>query len=220
MLRPVTLVAAVALIAGPALGLTTIEKPPDIGPFWFPLSPNGGTYVYADCFIAPAGADIHVQALGTWLLDQAPGEVPPEGLTREGFIPQGGAPPTVRFEIWGDTPPGPDASNVLATTGSIQPSPVGLDFVEAPVLPGAVPLTPGTLYWFAATVVGEAGDGSYQTGGHTQNSVYPDNCTFWYSNDPAGIVFDGQNNTPEMAFSATLDDVPVPVELQSFTIDE
>ena len=42
-------------------------------------------------------------------------------------------------------------------------------------------------------------------GGHTQNSVYPDNGTFWYSNDPPGIVFDGQNQTPEMAFEVTLE---------------
>jgi hypothetical protein len=219
MLPKIAFVVAMTLLAGAAQGLTTIEKPPDVGPFWNPLSPNGGTYVYADCFIAPAGVDIHVQSLGTWLLDQAPGGEPGGGLTREGFVPQGGAPPTVRFEIWGDTPPGPDAGDVLATTGSIQPAPAGLDFVEAPVLPGATALTPGTRYWFAATVVGEAGDGSYQTGGHTQNSVYVDNCTFWYSNDPAGIFFDGQNLTPEMAFSVTLDDVPVPVELMSFEVE-
>jgi hypothetical protein len=87
------------------------------------------------------------------------------------------------------------------------------------VLPSALPLIPGNLYWFAATVVGESGTGAYQVGGHTQNSQYPDNCTFWYSNDPAGVAFDGQNLVPEMAFSVGLDDVPVPVELMSFTVD-
>src|SRR4029078_1848029 len=87
------------------------------------------------------------------------------------------------------------------------------------VLVGAQQLTPGTLYWFAATVVGESGTGQYQMGVYTQNSQQNDHCTFWYSNDPGGIVFDGQNLTPEIAFTLTLDDVPVPVELMSFTID-
>ena len=125
----------------------------------------------------------------------------------------------MRFEIWGDTGgSGPNAANVLATTGSLSPNPTGLELISAPVLPGAQALTPGTLYWFAATVVGEAGTGAYQMGGHTQNSQHVDNCTFWYSNDPNGIAFDGQNLTPEIAFSLTLDDVPVPVELMSFEI--
>ena len=86
------------------------------------------------------------------------------------------------------------------------------------MLPGAQALTPGTLYWFAATTVGLPGSGSYAVGGHTQNSQQNDNCTFWYSNDPNGVNFDGQNLTPEMAFSLTVDDVPVPVELMSFEI--
>ncbi len=220
MVRKLGFLAAAALLTAPAYALTVIEKPPDLGPFWFPLSPNGGTYVYSDCFIAPAGVDIHVQALGTWLMTLTQ-TGPDDALTREGFVPQGGATPTVRFEIWGDSGGGggPDASNVLATTGSLSPEPVGLELIAAPVLPGATPLTPGNLYWFAATVVGEQGTGAYQVGGHTQNSVYPDNCTFWFSNDPNGINFDGQNLTPEMAFQATLDETPVPVELQTIAVE-
>jgi hypothetical protein len=69
-------------------------------------------------------------------------------------------------------------------------------------------------------VVGEAGTGQYQVGGHTQNSQHQDNCTFWYSNDPNGVFFDGQNLTPEMAFTLTIDDVPVPVELMQFTVGD
>jgi hypothetical protein len=34
--------------------------------------------------------------------------------------------------------------------------------------------------------------------------VYPDNGTFWYSNDSNGQVFDGSNLTPEMAFRVVL----------------
>ena len=203
MLRKIAFLAAAVLLAGSVQAQTTITKSPDLGPFWQPLSPNGGTYVYADCFIAPAGPDVFPQSISTWLNTINP------------------PPPSVRFEIWGDTGgSGPDASNVLATTGSLSPNPSGLEQISAPVLAGAGALVPGTTYWFAATVVGEAGTGAYQMGGHTQNSGgIVDNCTFWYSNDPAGISFDGQNLTPEIAFSLTLDDVPVPVELMSFSVE-
>ena len=201
MLRKIGLSVAIVLLAGSVHAQTTLTKDPDLGPFWNPLNPVSGTYVYADCFIAPAGVDVWPHFLGTWL-----NQTPP--------------PPTIRFEIWGDTGGnGPDASNVLATTGSLSPNPTGLELISAQVQNGAQALTPGTLYWFAATVVGESGTGSYQVGGHTQNSQQNDNCTFWYSNDPNGVVFDGTNLTPEMAFTLTLDDVPVPVELMSFEIE-
>ena len=201
MLRKIGFLVAIALVASSVHAQTVFTKSPDLGAFWQPLSPAGGTYVYADCFIAPAGTDVWPHVLGTWLNTIQP------------------PPPSVRFEIWGDSGgSGPNAANVLATTGSLSPNPTGLELISAPVLVGAQQLTPGTLYWFAATVVGEAGTGAYQMGGHTQNSQQNDNCTFWYSNDPTGVNFDGQNLTPEIAFTLTLDDVPVLVELMSFEI--
>ena len=201
MLRKIGFLVAITLLSSSVNAQTTLTKSPDLGPFWQPLSPVGGTFVYANCFIAPAGTDVWPHNLGMWLNTQTP------------------PPPSVRFEIWGDTGgSGPNAANVLATTGSLSPNPTGLEFISAQVLPSALQLTPGTLYWFAATVVGEPGSGQFQVGGHTQNSQQNDNCTFWYSNDPNGVVFDGQNLTPEMAFELTLDDVPVPVELMSFEI--
>jgi hypothetical protein len=200
MLRKIGFVIAVALLAGPLHAQTILDKQPDLGPFWQPINAETGTYVYSDCFVAPAGVDVIPNSLGMWL-----NLLSPTG-------------PSIRFEIWGDAG-GPDASSVLATTGSLSPNPVGLEFISAIVQPGFQNLTPGNTYWFVATVVGESGTGQYQVGGHTQNSQQSDNCTFWYSNDPAGIVFDGQNLTPEMAFSVTLDDVPAPVELQSFSVE-
>src|SRR5688572_6635047 len=50
---------------------------------WFPIG-NGGTFVYADCFVAPGGADNTVATLGSWLK------------------PEGEPISTVRFEIWAD----------------------------------------------------------------------------------------------------------------------
>jgi hypothetical protein len=118
MLHKLGFVVVVGLIAVSAQAQTTIQKSPDQGPFWQPLDPNTGTYVYSDCFIAPAGVDVFPQSLGTWLLELVP------------------TAPTVRFEIWGDLAgAGPDAGNVLATTGSLSPTPTGLEFISAPCFP-------------------------------------------------------------------------------------
>lgn len=187
MTRKIVLVFCVLLLAGTsAFAQLIISKPADLGPYWQSLSPTG-TYVYADSFVN-SGPDAAPSVLGTWLLEL----VAP-------------APP-IRFEVWAEAPGGgPDASAVLATTGTLTPPATGtLTFFPAPVIGTPSTLTSGTRYWFVATCVGEVGTGRYQTGGHTQNSVISDNGTFWYSNDAAGVNFDGRNLTPEMAFEVTL----------------
>ena len=192
MHRPLTIVAVFG-VAGTALA-GEITKPPDQGPFWYPLGPDG-TYVYANSFVADVSGP--VDELGTWLLAQ---DGPGNG-------------PDVRFEVWGsigdDPANGPDAGSVLAGTGSLSFGGTDtLDFYAAPAQ-FSESLDAGEVYWFVATCVGEAGEPfDWQTGGHTQNSVYQDDGTFWYSNDPNGIDFDGQGLTPEMAFSLTI--VPAP----------
>ncbi|HVI77792.1 MAG TPA: kelch repeat-containing protein, partial [Candidatus Acidoferrum sp.] len=165
----------------------TITKPPDLGSFWHPLSPNG-SYVYADSFVPQVSGS--VSSLGTWL------DTTVEDPTT-----------TIRFEVWGsvnnDPTQGPDASNVIATSGPQSGFSGGLTFYSAATLPGGGSLVAGNTYWFVATCVGSTGKGDYQVGGHTQNSIYQDNGTFWYSNDPSGVDFDGRGLTPEMAFSVT-----------------
>lgn len=170
-------ILALALGSGSA-ALADITKPPDIGLWWHPVGANG-SYVYADSFIADE--DCTISDLGTWLDDQG----------------SGGS--SVRFEVWGDNG-GPDPFNVISSTGSVSPQ-VGAGLAYNQYSASAGNLVNGTKYWFAITGVGEAGPGGWYTGGHTQNSVYNDNGTFWFSNDPSGISFDGQNLTPEVAFS-------------------
>jgi hypothetical protein len=182
---PVALILILAL-AAMAFGDTLISKPPDNGPWWNPID-NDGTYVYADGFYAPGGDD-WVTELGTWL------------------EPLGGAPMSiVRFEVWGTIAGGPDCTNIFATTDPYYTELPGLNLHTLPAM-GLQPLATGDLYWFVITAVGmgEPNFSAYRVGGHTQNSVYVDNCTFWYSNDPAGCSFDGQNLTPEMAFEVLL----------------
>ena len=163
-----------------------ISKRPDFGPFWQPIG-NSGTYVYADCFIAPAGPNNMVSTLGSWLQ------------------PLGAPNSIVRFEIWGDGN-GPNCGAVLAATASFSTNQAGLNLHTHPVVSGGGPLTAGVRYWFVITAVNQGNPTlqPYQTGGHTQNSVYQDNCTFWYSNAPDGCAMDGQSLTPEMAFEALL----------------
>jgi hypothetical protein len=177
---------------------TLISKPPDLGSYWYPVgNADGGTYVYADSFVAPAG-DTVVSHLGTWL----------------DAIEYNGGPQhsIVAFQVWADNA-GPDFSQVVASTDDMSTETTGLNLYTLPVTSGPGVLTPGSTYWFVVTGVGRGAGNydQYQVGGHTQNSVYNDNGTFWYSNDPTGQVFDGQGLTPEMAFEVTL--VPEPASL-------
>ena len=74
-----------------------------------------------------------------------------------------------------------------------------------------ITLIAGQRYWFAASTVGLGGSGGYDVGGHSQNSGgIIDDGSFWYSNDAAGLDFDGQSQTPEMAFSVSISAVPEP----------
>ena len=184
------LAAAMAIVGGSAAA--DIIKPPDLGPFWNPLDGGSGTFVYTSDFVA-TGADLQVQRLGMWLLSF-------------------GGTQSFRLEVWGDNGSSPDPTSVLSTTGSVNPIVTGsLQYYEFAA--STVNLVNGTRYWFVATVVGEGGGASYQVGGHTQNSVYNDNGTFWYSNDPSGINFDGQALVPQMAFGVILGPVPAPAAL-------
>ncbi|MBL8376411.1 MAG: PEP-CTERM sorting domain-containing protein [Burkholderiales bacterium] len=191
-----SLFVATALFAGLAgsSAALTITKSPDLGAYWSPIS-NNSTYIYANSFVASAGGN--VTGLGTWLL--------------------GDDGPDIRFQVYGsiggNPANGPDSTNVLATTGVIAGMSLNsLTFIDGGLVTSLMALTMGETYWFGASVVGIAGggSGSYQTGGHTQNSAFADNGTFWYSNDVNGLLFDGQALTPEMAFSVTIDSAVVP----------
>lgn len=188
------LVRGIALVLGVlALGAsmtsiatadTLISKPPDYGPWWNPIG-NSGTYVYANCFIAPAGPDNTVSTVGTWL------------------EPLGSPNSIVRFEVWGDLGGGPDCHNVIAASDQFSTGTPGLNLHTLPVTSGGGPLTAGGTYWFVVTAAG-MGDPTlapYRVGGHTQG---PDGCTFWYSNYADGCTFDGRSLTPEMAFEVLL----------------
>lgn len=197
-MKNVIALGVLASVAGSALA-GDIVKGPDIGPFWQPLDSDTGTYIYANSFVADETGV--VDDLGTWLL----------------ALGGAGTGSQIAFEVYdsigGNPANGPDSTNVLASTGLIN---IGggtgtLDFYNAAPNFSAV-LNSGQTYWFGANVIGGGQNVEpYQVGGHTQNSVYNDNGTFWFSNDPTGVFFDGQNFTPEMAFSVSI--VPAPAGL-------
>lgn len=187
-------VALAGMIAMPAVADTMIDKQPDVGPWWNPLG-AGTTELYASDFIAP-DTDTKVTTLGTWL----------EAYT--------GGPDfaVVDFEIWGTDPStgGPDFDNIICKTGTMQTNVAALTLYTMDVVTGPAILTPGERYWFVASAwgLGDPSYGYYRVGGHTQNSAYQDNGTFWYSNYADDGYFDGQGLTPQMAFQVGL--VPAP----------
>jgi len=183
--RILILVSVVALTALTLPAAVIVDKTPDLGPYWSPLdgSPNG-TYVYGDSFLFTGTTGTQVTTLGIYLINQS-----------------GNAGTSFRFELWGDNAGAPDPGNVLGVTGYQQAGNTTLQLVTGALLTPYA-LTNGTKYWILGSTVGQPSAGSYRVGGHTQNSIYNDNGTFWYSNDPNGINFDGSNLTPEMAIYA------------------
>jgi len=189
-------VALAGMMAMPVAADTLIDKPPDVGPWWHPLG-AGTTELYASDFIAP-DTDVMVQTLGTWLQTYSGG---PDFAV-------------IDFEIWGTDPStgGPDFNNIIAKTGTMQTDVGTLTLFTMDVIEGPAMLTPGDRYWFVASAwgMGDPSYGYYQVGGHTQNSVYQDNGTFWFSNYPDDGYFDGQGYTPQMAFQVGLGPIPTP----------
>lgn len=194
MIPRIRYVLAAMLFVSSLVHAGTITKTPDRGPFWNPLSASG-TYVYANSFVADeSGA---VSAMGTWLTSN---------VSASG--------PELRFYVLGSvdglTANGPDTSSIYAQSDVVPSQHFDLlTFVDGGAITSLIDLAAGDTYWFAASAVGMGGGGgSYQIGAHTQNSEgIVDNGTFWYSNDSAGVAFDGRSLTPEMAFSVTIGDV-------------
>ena len=175
---------AIAIVAFSTLAPAAVilDKPADLGPYWHPLSATG-TYAYANSFVFTGTSGTVADTLGVYM------------RLNEG---EEGTGSPFRFELLADNGNAPDPANVLAVSGYQQYSGTTLQLVTGSLL---VPyaLTNGTRYWVSASTVGQQGGEAYQVGGHSQNSVYADNGTFWYSNDSSGMNFDGQSLTPEMA---------------------
>jgi len=173
---------------------TVIEKAPDLGNYWSPLS-SSGTYVYANSFVAEETGT--VASLGLWLRG---------GSSNLVFM--------VLDSVGGNPAQGPSIGSVLASTATVAGLSYGaLTYVEAAATNSLI-LNAGSTYWFAASAIGLGGLGSYNVGGHTQNSGgIVDNGTFWFSNSSSGASFDGRNLTPEMAFRVTTSAVPEPASI-------
>ena len=172
--------------ASPVSG-TGVAKKPDLGPYWSIMS-TGGTYIYANSFVAPISGK--VSNIGIWL-SKVSGDTSAQ---------------PIKFEVMGSAAGGgPDSSDILATTGTLALDVTNsLDLFSAGATSSSA-LVAGQTYWVAGDEVGLSGGGFLQTGGHTQNSGgITDNGTFWYSNDSTGAFFDGQNLTPEMAFTVSM----------------
>jgi hypothetical protein len=188
------------LMSAAAAHAGTVVKAPDGGPFWHPLDAITGTYIYADSFVAPNSGK--VTNIGLWLVNLT-GDTSAQPIS---------------FEVLGGGLAGPDASQVLATTGALTLDVTGpLSLYSANTI-GSDNLVAGQTYWVAGDERGFSGGGYLQVGAHTQNSGgIVDNGTFWYSNYQSGF-FDGQNLTPEMAFTVNVANVPEPATWAMMTL--
>jgi hypothetical protein len=158
----------------------TLNKTPDIGPWWHPLG-QGGTPIYANSFIFNGSAgDSTLSQLGVYLMDMSGGA--------------GGQ--DLTYYLLADSGNAPSATILSTSVGTVSTNATQLTLITANMT--AVNLTPGQRYWVAARGMGN-NQNTYQTGGHTQNSVQVDNGTFWYSNPDSFSNWDGQGLTPEMA---------------------
>lgn len=182
----VLMLAGVLGAAVPASADIIVDKAPDLGAYWFSLS-GGGSYVYADSFVFTGSTGTLMQSVGIYMLKIS-----------------GGPGSLFRFEVYGDNGGAPDPTNVLGITGYLRDPSDALSLVTNNLI-SPVSLSNGERYWIAGSTVGQPNEGEYQVGGHSQNSIYNDNGTFWYSNDSAGQSFDGAELTPEMAIYASTD---------------
>jgi hypothetical protein len=185
------LLGGVLVITNSTSAAIIVDKSPDLGPVWSPLA--APTFVYANSFVFGGTSGTLMDTVGVYMLN---------------FSGTAGTP--FRFEVYADTGSNaPDPTTVLGVTGYQTFASSTLTLVTN-TLGAAISLTNSVRYWIAASTVGQTPDGGYVVGGHTQNSIYSDNGTFWYSNDPAGLIFDGTELTPEMAIYASGPDTPPP----------
>jgi hypothetical protein len=192
-----------ALVFAFALGATlshayvVVDKTPDIGAFWQPLSaPTAGTEVYTNSFIFTGNTGDAATVAGTYMRSLS-----------------GGVPTTFQFLLLADNANSP-SNSILASSAFTSTGSANLTLVTGAL--SANSLVNGTRYWIAlSTWGGDGASGSYQVGGHTQNSIYNDNGTFWYSNADTGFggPYDGQRLTPEMAIYVEAGVVPEPATM-------
>ncbi|MBX3118410.1 MAG: PEP-CTERM sorting domain-containing protein [Fimbriimonadaceae bacterium] len=184
-----TLLVVFAMGATLSQAYVVIDKTPDIGPWWFPL---GATPIYSNSFIHSGATGDVATVAGAYMLAQ------------------GASPTTFQFLLLADGGNAP-TSTILASSGFTSTSSTTLTLVTAGLSPAS--LTNGQRYWLALSTVGGSGGDAYQMGGHTQNSIYADNGTFWYSNAGDLNNWDGQGLTPEMAIYLEARPVPEPATM-------
>jgi len=158
---------------------------------WSPLSPAFGAYVFANSFVA-SSTSTYVERLGLWLVDEAG---------------TGGA--DLFLQVLGETAAQrPDPTRVIARTAVFHPTSTSvIAYVEAPVVTWTQPLVQGQRYWFAASVVGQAGPGQWAVARHANNTDgIVDDGRLMFSGERQGSVFEPPDNSThnEIAFQVQL----------------
>lgn len=179
------LLALAAVTASSSRADVIIDKAPNLGPTWAPFGGIEGTYVYTNSFVFTGATGTILDTVGAYIVRQS------EGLGT-----------AFRFEVYADNGNAPDPATVLGVSDHLQADNQTLSLVTSSIL-SPFSLTNGLRYWIALSAVGQPYAGAYAIGGHTQNSIYNDDGTVWYSNYTDGLEFDGMGMTPEIAIYAS-----------------
>ncbi|MBX3118409.1 MAG: PEP-CTERM sorting domain-containing protein [Fimbriimonadaceae bacterium] len=186
-----TLLVVFALGATLSQAYVVVDKAPNTGG-WSPLGQLPFTRIYANSFIH-SGATGDVATVGGAYVQSS-----------------GQDPSTFQFLLLADGGNAP-TSTVLASSAFVSDNSGAMTLVTSALSSNS--LVNGQRYWLALSAVGGSGVDAYSLGGHTQNSVYADNGTFWFSNAGDLNNWDGQAFTPEISIYVEAQPVPEPATM-------
>lgn len=188
-----TFILGLTLVAAASQAYVVVDKTADLGDFWNNIGPSN-TPIYTNSFVFNGATGDAATVAGTYLRVNG----------------TSGVSSTFQFQLLADSGNAPSAT-VLASSAFTSTTSSTLTLLTANL--SANSLVNGTRYWLALNSVGGSGGDGYQVGGHTQNSIYNDNGTFWYSNAGSLSNWDGQNRVPEMAIYVEAAPVPEPASM-------
>jgi hypothetical protein len=191
-MRKLGLTLVFGVLAAASQAYLVVDKAPNTSG-WLPLGLNG-TPIYANSFIFSGTTGDVATKLGGYVQ----------------WNGNGNTPQTFQFLLLADGGNAP-TSTILASSAYTSSANLNMTLVTEDVTSSA--LVNGNRYWVALSCVGGSGDDFYIMGGHTQNSVYNDNGTFWFSNPGDLNNWDGQGFTPEVGIYVEAAPVPEPATM-------
>ena len=181
MRKLILIAAALTMLSSFASAQWMLDKVPDRGPFWQPLGVSPATAIYANSLIYTGPNGQVLTSMGVYIRERSLSGVQGQDL---------------RYFLLANGTNNPTGTILSTSTSDVSTNSATLVALSANMSPFS--MVNGTQYWFAAQAQGNNSN-VYQVGAHTQNSIYSDSGTFWFSNANDFNNWDGQARTPEMA---------------------